>query len=683
MKYEKNLLFVEYILIKYLIICQIFDNFEDGLLESSGSSILDIADYLNLSLLITSSGNIYNATPISFRTNTSASLNASSSVAVCNKNYILVSCLQNSLLTKININDGNFQNLINYSEFDSIIVSNKSSCCLSIYENTVSISISQPYFDNKIKNAVITININNKDDIINGPLIDNDKENKIFIFPFENNKTETTRDISCEFIVEKNSNTLRLLCSYENIEPHNNIVYLASLNSDMNNFERQMIACRAWIESGFRLYKIDDYNLRLVLRNKIIDIYLDSNLDIQKKEISSKLISFESLKHLFSYNNNFVITFNVGFCHYNDNNYNQVSYLGLYTFSQDYYTIFLYAHSGEIHNKIYNYYNDTLDYHVLLYQSYTSIRYIIFQNNKEIFNINSFSFIYKVKSNDEIDFNISNLISNTNFGKLYIEHSKIISSSNESEIIEYNYPFDTLDFPIDKENQKINLKTNQSLWYEFKFALEERNDNFLKLFSFLNAKLSINICAFQCGSCSTDYYLCDTCRDDNYAKKNNSEDSNCYPINQILEKYIYNSETKSFEECYISCRFCSKMNSKSSIFEHNCLICDDGYFPSYEYPGNCYKNENNNSGKYIIINSVTEQNFTSIDYCPTEKNYMINSTKECVTQCPESINLYSYIYNYVNFTELEYGMKLKDQYTLIQTIQKIYTLGNVFLKNVL
>ena len=208
MKYEKNLFFVVYILIKYLIICQIYDNFEDGLLESSGSSILDIVDYLNLSLLITSSGNIYNATPISFRTNTSASLNASSSVAVCNKNYILVSCLQNSLLTKININDGNFQNLINYSEFDSIIVSSKSSCCLSIYENTVSISISQPYFDNKIKNAVITINIKNKDDIIKGPLIDNDKENKIFIFPFENNKTETTRDISCEFIVEKNSNTL-------------------------------------------------------------------------------------------------------------------------------------------------------------------------------------------------------------------------------------------------------------------------------------------------------------------------------------------------------------------------------------------------------------------------------------------------------------------------------------------
>ena len=675
MKYDK--ICVVYLLLKYLTNCQIYDNFNDGILESSGSSILDIVDYLNLSLLITSSGNIYNSISLSLLTTTEASLNASSSAAVCNENYILVACLQNSLLTKININDGTFQNLINYSEFDSIIVSNKSSCCLSIYENIVSISISQPYLNYTIKNAVISVNINNKDDTKNGPIIDNDKDKKLYIFPFEFLKTNTSRDISCEFIVEKNSNSFRLLCSYENIESTNNIVYLASLNSSMNGLEKEIIAFeKKNIENGFRLYKIDNYNLRLVLRNKIIDIYLDSNFDIQIKALSSNLISFESLWHLFSYNNNFVMTYMVKHCYHNDKILKQVSYLGLYTFSKDYYLIFLYAHSFEAHLKIYNYYNDTQDKHVLLYQTNTLIRYIIFRNNKEIFNINSFSFIYRVKSNDEIDFNISNLIDSTNFGKLYIEHSKIISSSNESEIIIKKYPFDSLDFPIDKENQKLNLKTNQSSWYEFGFALEERNDNYLKMFIFPNSKLSIHICAFQCGSCTSDYYICDTCRDENYAKKNNSEDSNCYPINQILEKYIYNSETKSFEECYISCKFCSRMNSESSISEHNCLICDDEYFPSYEHPGNCYKIENNNTGKYIIINSDTQQSFTPTNLCPSDKRYVINSTKECVTQCPKSISLYSCKYTYVNFTELEYDMKLKNQYILNKTNQSIYTLGN-------
>ena len=449
MKYNKKILFLEYILLKYLTICQINDNFEDGVLESNGSSILDIADYLNLSLLITSSGNIYNSMSLSLLTNTEASLNVSSSAAVCNENFILVACLQNSLLTKININDGAFQNLIDYSEFDSIIISNKSSCCLSIYENIVSISISQPYLNNKIKNAIITVNIKNKDNIINGPIIDNDKDSKLYIFPFEYSKTGTTRDISCEFIVEKNSNSFRLLCSYEDIEQTDKIVYLASLNSDMTALEKKINVFNSVIESGFRLYKIDNYNLRLVIRNKIIDIYLDSNFDIQIEIKSSNLINFESRWELFSYNNNFVMTYLIKQCYYNDNISRQVSYLGLYTFSKDYYLIFLYAHSFDPHIKIYNYYNDTLDKHVLLYQSSTLIRYIIFQNNKEIFNIKSLSFIYRVKSNDEIDFNISNLIqSNINFGKLYIEHSKIISSSNESEIITYRYPFDTLDFPI-------------------------------------------------------------------------------------------------------------------------------------------------------------------------------------------------------------------------------------------
>ena len=56
---------------------------------------------------------------------------------------------------------------------------------------------------------------------------------------------------------------------------------------------------------------------------------------------------------------------------------------------------------------------------------------------------------------------------------------------------------------------------------------------------------------------------------------------------------------------------------------------------------------------------------------------MINSTKECIAQCPESISLYSYKYTYVNFTELEYDSKLENQYTLTQKNPKMYTLGKI------
>ena len=51
-------------------------------------------------------------------TETSANLNSSSIVAICNENYILAAYLDDYLLVKININNGNFEKLIEYSEFN-------------------------------------------------------------------------------------------------------------------------------------------------------------------------------------------------------------------------------------------------------------------------------------------------------------------------------------------------------------------------------------------------------------------------------------------------------------------------------------------------------------------------------------------------------------------------------------
>ena len=238
---KRSFLIILYIIIfKYKFYCQINDDFYGGTLEESGSSILDISDYLNLSLIISTSGKIYNGIPFSERVTTNANLNASSSAAVCNQNYVLVACLQDSLLTKININNGNFISLIEYSEFNSIEVSSKSSCCISIYENIVVIGISQPYSGDKIKNAIIRINIENKDNLINGPSISNN-EKKLFNFPIEHKKTGTTRDILCEFIVEQNTNEYRFLCIYENITDSDNQIKAVSINNNMEGFEKEIM----------------------------------------------------------------------------------------------------------------------------------------------------------------------------------------------------------------------------------------------------------------------------------------------------------------------------------------------------------------------------------------------------------------------------------------------------------
>ena len=169
-----------------ILLSQINDNFESGILESENQSdFIDIADYHNLSLIISTSQRIYNATPLSFKTATNANLNLSSFAATCNNNFILVSCLEDCLLSKINLGTGEHTPIILYEQFNTIVVSNHS-CSLSILENYVFIVISQPtsVYD-MVSLLFIRLNISNKEDEENGPILDDSVEIKSFAFPYE------------------------------------------------------------------------------------------------------------------------------------------------------------------------------------------------------------------------------------------------------------------------------------------------------------------------------------------------------------------------------------------------------------------------------------------------------------------------------------------------------------------
>ena len=148
-KYQKFLF--PLLLIVNLRIClfEINDNFETGILEEVESDLIDIADYHNISLIISTSKNIYIGTPLSNKTTTTANLNSSSFAATCNENYILVACLEDALLSKINLMTGDSTTLIDYSQYNSIVISNHS-CSLSIQENLVFIAISQPASEDKV-----------------------------------------------------------------------------------------------------------------------------------------------------------------------------------------------------------------------------------------------------------------------------------------------------------------------------------------------------------------------------------------------------------------------------------------------------------------------------------------------------------------------------------------------------
>ena len=141
------------------------------------------------------------------------------------------------------------------------------------------------------------------------------------------------------------------------------------------------------------------------------------------------------------------------------------------------------------------------------------------------------------------------------------------------------------------------------------------------------------------------------------------ENNDLISDNINYESDIYNNETNYFEECFHTCLFCSLMSSTSSESQQNCLACSNGYQKSYEYMGNCYKIDINDNSDKIILDKG-EESFTTVNSCQeTSKQYKINSTGECVSECP-SISLYKkYTFQYVDFFNYDFDHSIP-QYIL-------------------
>jgi hypothetical protein len=177
------------------------------------------------------------------------------------------------------------------------------------------------------------------------------------------------------------------------------------------------------------------------------------------------------------------------------------------------------------------------------------------------------------------------------------------------------------------------------------------------MFYLNNIKLTIRTCTYQCGSCSESYYKCDDCRNNNFILLNSNENgNNCYPIDQVFRGYVYNPSINSFQQCYSSCDFCSE--SSENAESHKCESCADGYFPSYNYLGNCYNTDD--------ANFITES-------C---SKYKINSTGECIEECPTSTPYYSFEYNYINLTEQNNELSTQ-QYLKNNIIPPKYLFNNI------
>ena len=623
---EILMLFLIFIQILCLYNCQIYDNFTNDVFEE-GSQLIDVNDNNNLNLIVTTAKNIYIGIPPILTTMTEARLINSSSIVTLNSNYLLAACLEDSLLTKININDGSFSSLLNYS--DSEISSYNleipiTSCSLSFFENIVFIGYTQiDYYEAEINkiNIVINLNITNKDSD-DGPDINNNESKKIFKFPKSSKKTDSSRQISCMPITLKsNSNKFRLICLQEIFEYYASFkiirysTYAYSINENFNGFEESINIYKTNTSSGIKLYKENNTYTKGLMKKYEFYIYFKSN-----KLQFSLGSSIEANMDLFEANNGFIcFSANTSFFNYNNIYYFTI----LKKNTKNNYKIYNYKEKNIV--KLLCYYEQTKDVLICLYQTLSDIKYFIIYNSKKLYEIKKYTEkTLKVKSNFERYYDVNEMLNVTNFGNLNV--IKIERLKNKAIYQTQNFGYDF--YELIMNDNKIFINKSYNDWYNYHLSfIEHIENNYTRIFYISNVDINFKLRTCYpnvCESCRIDYSKCDDCKYENFSLIKDTNKT-CYEIDKLIKGYIYNKETNLFEKCYSSCDFCSSISNDNS--EHKCLSCANGYLPSYNIFGNCYMNNNPD----FITSSCSK--------------YIINATGECVEQCPTSNFYYSFTYN--------------------------------------
>ena len=690
-----NIIIVLILLISF-VYCEISDGFRSDELESSNSYLIDINDYHNLGLIMTTSKNIYfisslEATPL-VPTNFILNVANYSMGATYDENYLLVACLEDSLLAKINIRTGDSSILLNYDDisYNGEILENPNQICsLSIFENTAYIAIANEYISDDItynKYYVIKIKMKLEND---EPIIDDSIEKHIYVLSDSLSDSykkisDLPRQISCEVInISNTDNENRLVCIIEfSTSGAATAIKAVAIKNDFSGTEpnEKQIKSFSGGKSGFICFRYDlsiiTCNMRKVVSNITLSYSNTQAININKKDYFS---ASDSLAGLLYYVNNFA------FSSYTDAL--KIYYIKIESSSNNYYIIYdRSANSlGDI-KKLFVKFDSSNKIMFCFYHLKEKIKYFSFNSDviNNIFNINSYSKKYQITSNYNQEISLdSELVDITNpYGTCEIQKT-LEYTDKDGEKKTYLYKVNNNDinnFPYNKNTNTLTPPEPNNYWYQYNFAYIEDGEDFLRIIYLDNINITLETCAYQCSGCIDDFYTCSGCRNEKYSTLNgHPTDNNCYPIDQTFEGYIYDSSTKQFEKCYVSCKFCSESVSENPSSTHKCKVCSDGYYPSYEYEylGNCYKIDGNDITSEKNVEIGTDESFTTKSCLDANKNYKIDSTGECVTACPTDEVYFSYEYNYINFTEQTNEKITQSQYTFENAKIPKYSFNNI------
>ena len=633
------------------IFSQINDNFELGILEDGNCDLLDVTDYHNMGLIVSSSKAIYVGIPPTKKIETTAKLIKVSALITINDNYLLAACLQDSFLGKINLSNGEFTALLSYSEILSLktLEIPEYICSLSNIDNDIFIAYSEIItadIEKKSSNTIFKIIIENKDSTEDGPTLLNTEGIKMFDFGGIPIETSSIRQVSCEPLrIVDNPDIYRLICLHEGITTiyiddvptANYNVFASSIDSDLTGFKTTV---KEFNEDygkrglGFRLYREDSTYAKYVTGISVIEIYLSSSGSIQQTSFPIKLYKLDADIDLISYNHLF--TFSA----------KKTSFLG----KQDIYSFRInkdtYTNNYEIYNyqennvkKILGYYNEVRNKIIFLYQTDTNIKYFIIDNMNDIY---SFSSSYTDQINvasyqPGIQYDLNNLITSPSLidlGYLNVDYIKYKISSYSYE---YEY-FGTDFYDILMSNNILIPEPSLNDWKTYYLSFVDNVENqYIRIYHLESLTISIQTCEFNCNSCWEDYSICTDCSSSDYAVLEDRA-GECFPPTYLVDGYLYDSSSNKFLKCYGSCEFCTEISSNSE--SQKCSSCSSGHLYSYVNLGSCYLYTDLDISQDKIVDNDNNNFITSA--C---SNYKIASTGECIDTCPLTTPYYTYEYS--------------------------------------
>ena len=497
-----------------------FDSFQTSMLNEN-ASLIDISDYHNLYLIITTDNKIYSGIPPILKVDTNSSIINISSAVTYNHNYTLIACTDNYLLSAINIETGEEIYLVPYEYLNLP----DSKCSLSAKDDYVYIGLSYIITDNSstnsyLENTVIKIKLESNDGI---PCLDTNFTILNYTFKYKDNdldKAPIQKPFSCE-IIDTDEDS-RLICGHIKVKG-TYICNATLLNSDFDDIEDEITIYLPSSIRNIRLQRQNSTHIKYIFTKCSFIVSLRKDSD-KYKLVSTRDIppfyEFLGAYDLFFYNNGYLFSASSNALYIKKNT------TGNYIVAED---------SDIVIEKIIGYKKQDEDLLLFIYEYVPNqIKYFTLENMDNLYSFEANKQIFEVKSGTTTIYNVSELVTSPVDHELLGLNSITYYISTKDK----NNKYDKYNFT--KEDQILIVEPSLNDWVSFSFHIEEEiNGTSFKLI-LEKAVVTIKTCLFKCGQCNNSFYECDigTCKT-NFATYKDLDDQNCYPNDQNFPNYIY------------------------------------------------------------------------------------------------------------------------------------------------